>query len=287
MKLKNDFPELKSLKERMKAKDSDWRPGVNSLDPLEELRRELEEGKEIPPSDVETSNGGLLSYKGEQVVLYIKNTRLSRYVVENEPENSRRFHLTDCKTLDLMRDHGRFEEHYVATNRKTGIFSVTSTDPDTQEVEELEATLLVCKNCLRNLNWGGYEQASRAQRETIWSEFSMEDFFAEYATFFRQKPIHTDQTAPIGGYVKEWSALSRKIRAERNWTCEGDDCGVQLEDHKSLLHCHHKNGNIRNNARSNIVVLCKLCHSQQPLHSRVKPTSRERLIIENKRRQRL
>lgn len=283
MKLENNFSELRSLKERMKAKDSDWRPGVEALDPLEALRLELEEGKEIPLSDVETSFGGLLSYKGEQVVLYIKDTRLSRYILENEPENSRRFHVSDCRTLESMRHQGRFER-YVVTSKKSGIFSVTSTDPETKHVEELEAQLYVCKVCLKALNWDGYGHASRAQRETIWSEFFMEDFFAEYATFFRQKPTHTDQTAPIGGYVKEWSALSKRIRAERSWTCEGDDCGVRLEDHKRLLHCHHINGNVQDNSRSNILVLCKICHSQQPNHSRVKPTPKERLIIENKRR---
>jgi len=143
MKLNADFPELKALIKRMRAKPSDWRPGVGSLDPLEKLRLELEEGKEIPLSAVEVIHGGLLAYQSEQVVLYIYDTRLSRFILENEPENSRRFHVADCRALDRMRQEGRFER-YVVTNRKTGIFSVTSTDPDTREVEKLEASLFVC-----------------------------------------------------------------------------------------------------------------------------------------------
>ncbi len=282
MKLENEFPELEVLLKRMKAKRSEWRPGVSTLSPLEELRLELEDGKEIPLSKVETSHGRILAYQGEQVVLYIRDTRLSRHILENEPENSRRFHVADCRVLENMRHQGRFER-YVVTNRKTGVFSVISTDPDTKAVDELEAPLMACKTCLKTINWKGYEQAHRAQKDEIWRNFDMEDFFAEYATFFRQKPKHSDKTAPKGGYAKNWSQRSTQFREQRNWTCE--KCRVELSDHKRLLHCHHKNGDITNNSDSNIEVLCVLCHAEQPLHGHMKVKPKDRLTIERKRRE--
>ena len=283
MKLIADFPELKALVKRMGAKPSDWRLGAKSLDPLEALRGELEKGKEFKKlADLEIVHGGLFSDPelGEQVVVYIKDTRLSRYILENEPENSRRFHLAECSAIDRMRREGR-EERYVRTTRKTGTFAVTSTDPVTQKVEELEARLHVCKICLKFIDWKGYSRASKTHEDKIWNAFDMQDFFLEYATFFSHKPKHTDLTAPAGGYVKNWPQISQQRRSGKNWTC--DECRVPLSDHKNLIHCHHKNGVLSDNSESNLAVLCAICHSKQYLHGRMKVKKSDRSIIEKKR----
>ncbi|MDX9861634.1 MAG: hypothetical protein RBS99_12035, partial [Rhodospirillales bacterium] len=67
MKIEITFPELEDLARRMGAKPSRRSPSVGPLDPLEELRKELEEGKEIDLADIETTTGGLLGIGGEQV----------------------------------------------------------------------------------------------------------------------------------------------------------------------------------------------------------------------------
>src|SRR5688572_6596489 len=101
MRLDSIFPALDILLERCGAKRSTWTPGSVGLDPIEILRGELEKGKEIPLSAV-SNRGGLLVYEGEPVVLYILETRLPRYTVEHDPENSRRFHIAECTTLEKM-----------------------------------------------------------------------------------------------------------------------------------------------------------------------------------------
>lgn len=227
MRLDLAFPELAHLIVRMGAASSQWAPNNEPLDVLKLLRAELAEGKEIPLSEVKVSFGGLLTYQGEQVVLYIKDTRQERYTLLHDREAARRFHIAECRTLDRMRHEGRFER-YVVTTSRNGLFLVEATDHLTGSVEELEAPLGVCRNCLSELDWKRYGDLSSNVKKLIWNEFSLDDFFAEFATFFRSRPVHSDKTAPRGGYAKNWSRLSEAFRAERNWRCE--ECGVDLSE---------------------------------------------------------
>ena len=282
MKLDLEFPEFQSLKARMGAGETSWQLSSPALTEREKLIAELEEGKEIPLEDVETSFGGLLSYKGEQIVLYIKDTRQDRFTLLHDIEKSRRFHVFDCRTLDEMKGKGKFER-YVVTTRKDGRFLVEATDSITGSVEEIEAPLAVCMNCLKELKWKGW--ISLKQSRDIWENFSLHDFFAEFATFFSSKPQYSDETAPRGGYAENWHQIATAMKQQRNWHC--DKCSVNLSDpqNQRLLHGHHKNGVVSDNRPSNINVLCLLCHSEQPDHQWMKPSISDKLQIENLRRQ--
>ena len=261
----------------MGARPSSWRlPPYETRQRREErkeLRRELQQGKEIGSLDEIESRGGLLTYKGEQVVLYIKDTRQDKYTLLRYPEDARRFHVGECQTIKDMRSKGRFERYVVAT-RQDGLFLVEAIDLD----KAFEARLLVCKNCLSQLNWKGYAN-SRAVK--VWEEFSLQDFFAEFTTFFSSRPRYTDRTAPPGGYARGWPRLANRLKRARGWRCA--ECGVNLSDYQSLLHGHHKNGVTSDNRPENIVVLCLLCHSEQPYHGRVQPSDTDRKIIESLR----
>ena len=57
------------------------------------------EGIEIELSEVDVAPGGLLTYKGEQIILYIKYTNKSEEINLYYPEESTRFRLADCQTL--------------------------------------------------------------------------------------------------------------------------------------------------------------------------------------------
>jgi hypothetical protein len=276
MKLDLEFPEFDPLLTRMGAPKSSWQLPSLKMDERQKLIEELEEGIEILPEDVETSFGGLLTHKGEQVVLYIKDTRLDRATLLHDIENSKRFHVVDCRTLDEMRGAGRFER-YVVTTRKDGRFLVEAKD----SVEEIEAPLGVCMNCLKDLKWKGW--ISLDQTRDIWENFSLQDFFAEFATFFSSRPRYSDKTAPKGGYAKDWHQRATEMKQQRNWRC--DKCGVNLSASRDrcLLHAHHKNGVVSDNRQSNIEVLCILCHSEQPAHQRMKPSTEDRLRIETLR----
>jgi hypothetical protein len=247
---------------------------------MEHIRLQLEEGIEIPLDEVTPEYGGLLTYKGEQVLLYIKDTRKSRYVLEHMPEKAVRFHVAECQTLDRMRRQERFER-YVVTTRKDGLFLVEATDPETYELEELEAKLLVCKYCLRTLNYDLYNHRSYADQQGVWLDFSLDEFFGAYSTFFCSKPTYTDQTAPKGGYAPRWARISIQYREERQWTCE--KCGVNLSSRRGLLHVHHINGVISDNRHSNLTALCYLCHAQEPNHGRLKPPLNVQLRIKQLR----
>ncbi|MEQ8247667.1 MAG: HNH endonuclease [Alphaproteobacteria bacterium] len=287
MKLALSYTELHTQRKKMGAQISSWVIDTTELNPREKFLADLNRGIEIELGDVEPGPGGLLTYKGEQVLLYIKDTRSSLWTLSNEPEKSRRFHVAECQTLDTMRNEGRFER-YVVTNRMDGMFLVDWLDPETRERGETEAGLKVCKNCLKALDWRGYEQTAhrmqvvsegRTQRKgEIWRNFSINEFLMEYSTFFRTKPDRRDTDAKLNEYVADWPRISERKRHEARWCCE--QCGVDLSGHPGLLHCHHKNGVVTDNSPSNLSVLCALDHARQPGHQWMKVAPGCRQIIQ-------
>ena len=275
-----EFSNLRELVNRMGASPSSWRLRPHETrerrKEREELGRELRQGREIRNLDEVESWGELLTHKGEQVVLYIKDTRQEKYTLFHDPQKSRRFHVAECLTIREMRSKGRFER-YVVTTRQDGRFLVEAVDSD----REFETPLRVCKNCLTQLNWKGY---ARSKSVNLWKEFSLQDFFAEFTTFFSSRPRYTDMTAPRGGYARDWHRWATTLKAERGWRC--DECGVNLSAQRhraSLLHGHHKNGVTSDNSRRNLAVLCLLCHSEQPYHGQVQPSDAQRELIESLR----
>ena len=274
MKLTVRFPELAEQARRMGAPPSTWQPGAAALDPREELHIELDTGIEIDLDDVNPGPCGLLTYKGEQVLLYIRDTRSDLDTLLHHPEDSRRYHVAECRTLQRMRDEGRFER-YVVTHRTNGLFQVDWVDFHTHERGETNAALKVCKNCLIALNWQGY---AASHEEEIWRDFDITQFLFDYSTFFRTRPSRSDTEAVPNVYVRDWPKISEKTRRARGWTCE--DCGVNLEQHRGLLHCHHISGVCTDNNDSNLKVLCQLCHAQQPGHGHLKVPTKNRLTIE-------
>ena len=272
--LKND--ELNALVQKMRAEPSPWVPNKNDLSPRQKLLDDLEAGGiSINLEDVDPGPGGLLEYNGEQVILYIKDTRASKETLKYSPEDSRRFHIAECDTLSTMREKGRYER-YVVTRKHDGLFLVDWLDPDTQETGEVEAALKVCKNCLTEINYENYK-IEKPQRNNIWTNFEISRFLRDYSTFFVKLPSRTDRTAPIDQYVKDWSELSKNYRKARDWTCE--NCKVDLSSAQALLHSHHKNGVKSDNTYKNLKVLCAICHSQEPMHNHLKVAAKEKQKI--------
>lgn len=236
----------------------------------------------------------MLTYKGEQVILYIKDTRSDRYTLEHEPEKSRRFHVAECETLETMRHKGRFER-YVVTNRMDGLFLVDWLEKDTRERGETEAALKVCKNCLKAINWRGYENSEdrlelagdrRQSKSEIWSGFEISQFLLEFSTFFQTKPSRSDTNAKANIYAADWAAISKRTRRSKNWTCEA--CGVNLKSASHLLHCHHRSGVVTDNRPENLEVLCAVDHAKQPDHGHMRvPLKDKNLITDLRLQQRL
>lgn len=285
MKLSVSLRALSAQRQRMNAPLSNWELKPESLSPRSLILAELETGVEIQLDELETSTGGLLSYKGEQVLLYIKDTGSSKWLLENQPEKSRKFHIADCSTLDSMKQKGRFER-YVVISGNDGVFPVDWKDPDTGEKGETEAALKVCKNCLKALDWLGYEnpeyrensgRGTKMTRNEIFQSFDISDFFLSYSTFFHQKPSRKANEAELNKYVPNWSKISNQRRQKAKWCCEA--CKVDLNQAPWALHCHHRNGVVTDNRTTNIEVLCALCHGAQPNHGHMKVSAKTKATI--------
>ena len=118
------------------------------------------------------------------------------------------------------------------------------------------------------------------KRDKIVREFNIREFLENYETDFDILPSRKD-TDPPNDYTDNWEKISTEYKKEKNWTCEFEDCGVNLRKHKRYLHCHHKN-HVRNDNRSgNLQALCVLCHAKQ--HSHMTPSPGDRAFIERLR----
>lgn len=278
MKLAITFGELAAVRELMGAPLSDWKPCESDISPRGGVLEALGRGFEANLTDVLVGPGNLLTYKGEQIVIYIRDTQQSKWVVENEPEKTRRFHISDCSTLREMRAKGRYDR-YVLTNNMGGQFLVDWLDRDTGTRGETQAALKVCKNCLTELSYRGYaneqgqlkSQQGLQDREAVWREFSLGEFLMEYSTFFSSRPGRRAENAIQNAYVKDWPRISERTRRMAKWICE--TCSVDMSSLPRLLHCHHKNGVVTDNAGRNLAVLCAACHAAQPDHGHMRVSS--------------
>lgn len=249
---------------------------TTTFDPID---IELEKGLEIDINSVDFS-GPVASYQGRQILLYIPDQ--GHYIddVLTGRHEGKKFHVTDCRTLDSMRKQNRFER-YFATNDLSGEFKVFGhTTWGSKQVEGV-ARLRVCKNCMMRLNYKGFRTEVRA-KDAFVRDFNIAEFFETYSSFFSTLPRAlraTDNT----GYTNDWPTIASKLKSARNFTCE--ECRVDLTDAKRLLHVHHINGVKSDNDRGNLRVLCAGCHRQQPHHSHLHVSHADMQTINRFRRQ--
>src|SRR5690606_19789276 len=115
---------------------------------------ELASGKEISIDEIDFS-GLVASYQGRQVLLYIPDHGHRLDEVLAGRDEGKKFHVTDCRTLDTMRRHNRFSR-YFATNDLSGEFTYHGRSQYDRTRREGRANLKVCKNCTHHLNSKGY-----------------------------------------------------------------------------------------------------------------------------------
>ncbi|WP_412558647.1 HNH endonuclease [Thalassospira sp. MIT1370] len=274
MKLDIKFPELDALVRRMGATAIKWSSNAAKL-AAPDIRQILWQSLEVNIEEVETGPLGLLTYKGEQVLLYILQPRRSEYTLLNEPENSPKFHVAECSTLDKMRGQGRFDR-YVVTSNTSGTFNVEFEEDYPPRKGRVQADLHACKNCMKKLNYKNYNSLQQRARNELVANFDIAEFFEEYRSLFKSKPKYSDVTAPPIGYSDDWQDLSAELRRKTGWTCQSCHVDCSAPENRKLLHVHHKNGVRGDNSPSNLEVLCALCHAEQPMHKHmhVKPEVR-------------
>lgn len=284
MKLNVDFSGIENALRAIggqKVNIAQLRRTVTLANPLE--YKILEQGEIILETQDDLDNlshpAGLIAIGNTQVTLHIFDPFEDKDSLLQIPAGKTRFHISDCDVLNKMRRRGRFDR-YVASARRDDLFSIRPYDNMTRvRGEKMESQLSPCRVCLKELDYNGYESASKQERDNIVTQFSTEDFFEHNFHIFRCLPLYSPETFPEGNYTSDWSRISYEYRAGKKWICEC--CEVKLEANKGLLHAHHVDGNRGNNRFSNLKSLCVLCHKSQPLHEgmHIRSTEKQKLLF--------
>jgi hypothetical protein len=274
MKLTVYLGGLENLRRKMGAKERLW-VSDEVLLKIRNVQQNLIDGVENSLDKITISNGGLLSYDGQQIAIYIKDHTYEFNGTKstvNPAEDRRRLHVFDCGTLEQARNNNRYDR-FVQTSR-TNNFEIVIKQGNKTATREVE--LLLCQNCLKALNYKGY----RGGKTEAWYSFNLEEFFAEYSTFFAVTPRYHDFASPSYDYTKNWSNKSREVRTRYSWTCA--ECKVVLDrpEHQKYLHTHHQNGIKSDNSNTNLIPLCEICHAKEPSHQHMPVSDEARRIIE-------
>ena len=234
----------------------------------------LEEFKKLQTANLDIENikdhidpiDGTFNYKGQKVILYIKQQYRRLSEIEN-PRWEYKYHLSFCKHLFKMETEGRFKSRYVVTQRIDGQFLVDIIAIETKKyVKENDLCAMnVCKFCLHYLS-GHYPNEDLFD----YSQFELSAFLKKYNTRHTVKPLHSPQTLPRNVYPNNWKSLSLRVRENAKYIC--NECGKDCKNQKNDLHVHHIDGMKWNNVQNNLKVLCSACHSNQPGHKHMKHT---------------
>jgi hypothetical protein len=260
--------ELNTLRTLMSAPLVTYDPGDGGARRIS--RRDLERlqttGIIVDLRDIDTV-GGTFSYQGVPVLLYIMSVKLYK-----DTQKRPKFHVSNCSTWDMMKIQGR-QDRYVASTRVDGFFEleITGLDGRSRRVTE---PLEVCKNCLDNVSWKGfdYQGMLRSERNRIFRAFSLAEFFeVRKRTLIKEKPRWSPRTYPGGSYTDDFEEVSSRARAAAKWRCQGG-CNRLFATgwQRRYLHVHHKNGVPGDNSPENLMVVCLGCHAKQPNHSHLR-----------------
>ena len=233
------------------------------------------EGLEISSLEkVEKDAEGYLTAFGERIVLYIRDTHNNAYDIRNDPKGDSvvRYHIHgDCQKLKEMEADGRFNR-YVIKSKPDGLFTVDGKENQVKNrygnwipnsgssVTINDVKLGVCKFCL---NKAGIhkDKSARKSREV----FDIDKFYKSLPPIIKpKKPKWNDKTFPPKdkAYNFIFKERSKRLKKELGYCCSR--CGVNLNESphiRSLLHCHHKDGNNRNHEYKNLEILCISCHA--------------------------
>ena len=143
-------------------------------------------GHAVAITELPTDREGILKWRGQVVVLYIRD----QYAWDGQV-GGYRFHVAECSTIENMRLQGR-GRRYVVTNRSDGTFPVR---PDSCGEPRL-LPMSVCKNCLARLDWDGSRSAGAEKRARIITSFDISNFFSTYQNARKTRWLEPKGTAP-------------------------------------------------------------------------------------------
>lgn len=222
-------------------------------------------------SDVTSLQDHTLIYKGERVILYIRD--ISDW---GNVDRLPKFHIAECSTLKSMIDLGK-KKRYVVSQKEDKMFHLNLISG--RLVRSIEQPLDVCKNCLELLRWDNYSKnMSLVKKDNCVKNFSISDFFIKYPKVPIQNDGYSNSSSPINQYPKNWNEISYNYRFSKNWICE--QCGVDLKSHKYLLQTHHINSQKNDCRNANLKALCVDCHTHQPMHDHMNYNPNNQIYIQ-------
>mgnify|MGYP000368549673 CR=1 FL=1 len=78
-------------------------------------------------------------------------------------------------------------------------------------------------------------------------------------------------------YPENWDDISKDLRKSKFYICQ--NCRFDFSHHTRLLDVHHIDGIPGNIEQSNLKVLCKECHSNEPSHGHYKKVIQKELEL--------
>ncbi len=276
MKLEWHSGSLDQVLTEVGARRSTWVPSVEPL-PARGPRTIVEM---VSPEGVQVGPGGtIVTPSGEHVVIYIKD-HTTKANVRSDIKERCRVHLSDCRTIRRMKADNAYER-YVQTNRRDDLYDVTL-EVGWNRYEDTELPLLPCKNCLDQL---GYKDFSlRSGPESVVESFRLAEFFDHFATKFESKPQRRGGERSEA-YSPDWRAKADAAKSKVGYRCEICNVDLSAKPVRKLLDVHHRNRVKSDNQPSNLQVLCKLCHADQPNHHHYRIPREDQTEIRNLRRQ--
>ncbi|MHB8423493.1 MAG: HNH endonuclease signature motif containing protein, partial [Leptospirales bacterium] len=250
------------LRNKMGAELGNFNPvNIQNFLTQVEIEQLARTGIEIPPDQVQILSDGTLAYKNSRVIIYIRD--VSQY--SNKEPTLPKYHVSDCKTLQTMRERNRYER-YVVSTREDGFFILNLNYKST------EKRLEVCKHCLEKLEWEGYQSSQpQSRRNSIVSSFTIHGFFLVYdKNLIFIEPKYTDQTAPENKYSEDFGKISERIKEQKRYCCEVCHKILSMAQYRKFLHVHHINGQKWDNDPKNLKVICLYCHANEFQHNHMK-----------------
>lgn len=250
-----------SIKDKIGASNVDFKIVPRELkDPIEKFNA----GKPITGVELQRisenwqSKDPLIDEEGNAFVLYIPDFSRSHFSYRKafSPEDLPKYHVSWCSTLSDMQGKGRMKRYIKKTDLEKNLFKGKK-----ENDVDIEIVLYACKNCRTTMtSLYGNDLYYRIEDMDILKFFSM----------YGKQNLHDPKTnRPYSVvYPKHWREISRRYREEANWEC--DVCHKSFENEKYMLDVHHINGVRSDVSKTNLRVLCKEHHADQPGHAHYK-----------------
>ncbi len=235
----------------------------------EKVLADLAQGIEIDERDFKDNVenvDGFLVHKNNLILVYIRDNTYKKKnitIIKENPDEANKFHIYWCQTIRKMDEISRFSNRYVMTREDSGEFPIETNDEHGIDVGTYTTKLNVCRYCLDESNYHGYERTlPKAERAKHVENFNIKEFFEEIGNLerFKKMPTKTADIKATSYYSDDNADIAKNLKEKKHYRCE--DCKVFLgaSGHRQCLHMHHLNLDKSDNSSYNLKILCVECH---------------------------